>query len=231
VIHPEHPVAQAGGVVDVVRDQQQRRPVARADLADSIEALFCKIRIADAEHLVDDQEAGGNDRRCGEHETHRHAARVGFDRLVDVLLELSELDHIGDTRARLRTGQPDVAEVRQDVLATGQVRMEAGAELQEGLRFSLHLQRSGRRRGRSGDETQQRALARAVPADDAHFLAARDVERDVREREMFANRRARSAQESQRVQHAMPGAVIQPVPLRQAAGADDDVIRDRRQRS
>ena len=58
--------------------------------------------------------------------------------------------------------------VQQDVLLAGELRMEAGAELDHAgdVRAAADEQVSARRPVDAGDELQERALARAVPADE-----------------------------------------------------------------
>ena len=72
--------------------------------------------------------------------------------------------------------------VEEDVLAAGQLAVEAGADLEQRADAAVD---PGRARGRLDDARQQlqkRALAGAVQADDADVLAAADLERRVPQR-------------------------------------------------
>src|SRR5579872_2201795 len=57
--------------------------------------------------------------------------------------------------------------------------MEAGAKLQQGRYPSVHSDLALCRRGEAGDQAQQSALARSVPADDSDGLATGDLERHI----------------------------------------------------
>ena len=85
----------------------------RGDLAHLAEALALERRVADREHLVDEQdlrlEVGGD----GEGEPHVHAARVALDRGVEELLDLGELDDLVEARGRSRARRmPRIAPFR-----------------------------------------------------------------------------------------------------------------------
>ena len=58
------------------------------------EALLLELRVADGEHLVDEQDLGLEVRRDGEREPHVHAARVALDGSVEELLDLGERDDL-----------------------------------------------------------------------------------------------------------------------------------------
>ena len=74
--------------------------------------------------------------------------------------------------------------IEVDVFPASQFRVEADAELNHGpdLRATANQHPSGRRTMDAGNEFEQRALARAVPAHEAKRFAAADRERDVAQR-------------------------------------------------
>ncbi len=81
---------------------EEDRPAAAGDLADPPEAALLERLVADAEHLVDEQDLRLEVRRDGERETDVHAARVPLHRRVDEPLDLGELDDV----VELRVGSP-----------------------------------------------------------------------------------------------------------------------------
>ncbi|MEO8411863.1 MAG: hypothetical protein ABI478_14945, partial [Propionivibrio sp.] len=86
---------------------------------------------------------------------------------------------------------PSDAELRQvgvDIFASGEIRMEAGADLQERVHLAGHFERSGSRFDDPGHELQQRAFSGAIRADERHLLAPLDVERDAVQRGMLGER-------------------------------------------
>ncbi len=64
-------------------------------------------------------------------EPHVHAGRVGLDRRVDELLHLGELDDLVEAPRHLALREAEHDAVDEDVLAAGDLRMEAGAELDQ----------------------------------------------------------------------------------------------------
>ncbi len=71
----------------------------------------------------------------------------------------------------LALGQAEHDAVDEDVLAAGNLGMEAGAELDERGDRPLHRHRAGRRLRDAGHQLERRALARPVSADDAEGAA------------------------------------------------------------
>ena len=96
------------------------------------EALLLEFGVTDGQHLVDEQDLGlevGGDR---EREAHVHAARVALDRRIEEPLDARRTRRsrrtASSTSARLI---PMIAADEQDVLPAGQLRVEAGADLQQ----------------------------------------------------------------------------------------------------
>ena len=87
--------------------------------------------VADREDLVEQQHVGLDVRGDREAEAHVHPGRVRAHRQVDELLELRERDDLVHHLAHPRTRQAVDRAVEVDVLAAGEVRMEAGAELEQ----------------------------------------------------------------------------------------------------
>ena len=106
------------------------RPCSR-DLAHLPQRLALEGGVADREHLVDEQdlrlEVGGD----GEGEPHRHPARVALHRRVEEALDLGELDDLVEAGADLGPAHAEDRAVEEDVLAPGQLRVEAGADLEQ----------------------------------------------------------------------------------------------------
>src|SRR5205823_1164511 len=75
-----------------------------------------------------------------------------------------------------REAEQRAVEVR--VLTPAEVGMEAGADLEEGRDATVHLERSGGRLRRAGEELEERRLPGAVRADDAERVRRVDAGRD-----------------------------------------------------
>ena len=64
------------------------------DVAHLAEALLLERRVADRQHLVDEQDLRLEVRGDRERQAHVHAARVALHRRVDELLDLGERDDL-----------------------------------------------------------------------------------------------------------------------------------------
>ena len=146
------------------------------------------------EHLVDEQDVGVDVHRDREPEPHVHARRVVPHLHVDELLELGERRRSRRTPASIsRLRQPEDRRVHEDVLAAGQLGVEAGAELEQRGHPAARADLALGRLQDAGDALQQRRLARAVVAEQPDGRALLDVEVDVVERrEVLERDRARS---------------------------------------
>ena len=65
------------------------------------QAFLLERRVADGQHLVDDQDLRLEVRRHGEGQPHVHAAGVALDRRVEELLDLGEGDDLVELAADL----------------------------------------------------------------------------------------------------------------------------------
>ena len=120
-------LAHGGGVVGDEHD----RPSLGLELLDPAQALGLEQLVADGEHLVDEQHVGVEVDGHGEPEAHVHARRVVLDRLVDELLQLGEGDDLVEAAVDLLARHAVERGVDVDVLAAGQLGVEAGAELEQ----------------------------------------------------------------------------------------------------
>ena len=143
------------------------------DLAHLAEALALEGRVADREHLVDDQDLRLEVRGDGEREAELHAARVALDGRVDEPLDLRELDDLVELALDLPPLHAEDRAVEEDVLAPGQVGVEARADLEQRSGAAPHACLARRRVGDAREDLQERGLAGAVAADDPEHLAAR----------------------------------------------------------
>src|SRR5438046_61570 len=113
------------------------------------------------------------DRKC---QSQVHPARVMFDRRVEESRDLREVDNRVELAACFGARHAENCAVEKDVLASGQVGMEAGSHFEQTADASAQLDAAARRLGDAAQNLQQRALAGAVAADDTHHLAGRSEE-------------------------------------------------------
>ena len=111
------------------------------------EAALLELGVADREHLVDEQDLRLEMRGDREREAHVHSARVALHRRVDEPSDAGELDDLVELARDLAPPHPEDRAVQEDVLAPGQLRVEAGADLEQAADAPADLRASlGRRR-------------------------------------------------------------------------------------
>ncbi len=117
--------------------------------------------------------------RCGrdaEGQAYEHAAGVAFDGRVQELLDAAEVnDFVELVVDPLPTHAQDRA-VEVDVLSTGELRVKARADFEQTADSAPQVDRAGGGFGDAAEQLEHRALARAVPADQADDFASFDVE-------------------------------------------------------
>jgi hypothetical protein len=179
-----------------VTDEHHRAPLG-GDVAHLAEAFGLKCRVADGEHLVDEQDFRLEVCGDGEGEAEVHAARVPLHRRVDEPLDLGERHDLVELADDLLAMHAEDRAVEEHVLAPGQIRMESRTDLEQRADATLDRRTSRRRRRDAGEQLEQRALAGAVSSDEAERLAVRHVERDVTERPelILVGRRPTAAKE------------------------------------
>ena len=163
----------------VMRDEDDRS-TALLELEDLPEASALELLVPDCEDLVEQQHVGVDVRGDRKPQAHVHPRGVRAHRQVDELFEAGEGDDLVQLLAHVRTFEAVDRTVQEDVLASGQVRVEAGAELEERAHAS-----AGGRLDDSGDQPQQRRLSRPVAADETDRTAGFDPEGDVAQGDDF----------------------------------------------
>ena len=101
------------------------------ELADLVQALALERLVADGQDLVDQQDVGADVDGHGEPEAHVLAGAVVLDLVVDERLELGEGDDLVEVALGLAAAQAEDGRVQVDVLAAGQLAVEAGPQLQQ----------------------------------------------------------------------------------------------------
>ena len=118
------------------------------------------------EHLVDEEDVGVDVHGDREPEPHVHARRVVPHLHVDELLELGERHDLVEDARRVLLRQTEDRRVHEDVLAAGELGVEAGAELEQRGQPAPGDDLALVRLQDAGDALEQRRLAGAVVAED-----------------------------------------------------------------
>ena len=109
--------------------------------------------------------SGSTDVAIAEAEAGAHARRVGLDRRVDELADVGELDDARRAaRAIVAVLDAEEGAGQQDVLAAGQLLVEAGAQGQQARDLAVHVDDALGRRDDPGQDLEQGALAGPVRA-------------------------------------------------------------------
>src|ERR1051325_3811989 len=104
-----------------------------------------------------------------------------LDRCIDKLLYLSECNYFVKLSLDLHPFHTEYRSVQIDVLASGQLRMKAGADFKQRSYSSRYVGMAFRWVGDTRKNFEQRALSCSVAADNADYFAAFDFEGNVLE--------------------------------------------------
>ncbi len=178
VIEPDGAVAELlDGAAGVGDDQEAFAGV--LELQNLFAALGLEGGISNGEDFIDDEEGGVDVDGDGEGETHHHAGGVGAEGFVDEVADTGELYDLVVLLAGAFTGEAEEGGVEEDILAAGEVAVEAGAEFEECGDAAVDSDIAFIGVGNAGDEGEECALAGAVAANDADGFAFADVEGHV----------------------------------------------------
>ena len=141
--------------------------------------FFWKVDVADGEHFVYEEnfrlEMGGD----GEGEADVHTGGIVLDGGVDEFVDFGEGYDFVELAVDLSLAhaQDGAAEIR--ILATGELAVEAGTDLEEAADASANLRPSGRRPRNARKDLQERGLTSTVATDKTKDFAFADFERNV----------------------------------------------------
>jgi hypothetical protein len=181
LVDPDRPAAVLAHGRERVRHQKDglaRRP----EFLHPRVALHLEPLVADRQRLVHEQDVRLDVGRDREGEPRRHARRVGPNGRVDELLQLRPLDDSWSPAPHFGAREAEQRALEHDVLASRQLAVESEAELEKRGGPADDDDASGARRHDPRDQTQKRALARAIASDDADRLAAGHLEGDLSQR-------------------------------------------------
>ena len=181
VVEHDGAVADLADEIRCVGDEEDRAALALEPL-DALDALALEGFVAHRQHLVDQQDVGVDVDRHREAEANVHARRVVAHLHVDELLELCECDDLVEHVVGLAFRQSQDRRIHVDVLATGQLVVEAGTELEQRGHAAAREDLTGRRLQDAGDALEQRRLARSVVAEQPDGRPLFDRERHLLQR-------------------------------------------------
>ena len=199
-------------------------PTLPPELGHLLEALRAEARVADGEHLVDDDDVRLDVCGDGEREAQVHPPRVALERRVQKALEPREVDDLVEAPVDIPPRHAEDRGVEVDVLPPGQLGMEAGADVEQRAGAPPRPGETGGGLGDAREHLQQRRLAGAVRPDQAERLVLRHREADVAQSPQIRGlvRRVLAAPRRERLaQRRVPAEVLpEPVALGEVLDLD-----------
>lgn len=177
-IDEDGPVAQGVHGGGRVRHEQQRGALLQ-EAADALKALLLEEDVAHGKCFVHDQDVGPHGGGHGKGQAHLHAAGVGAHGLVDVVANVCKGFDFGHLALQFLGGHACQQAGHVDVLAAGEVALEAHAQFQQRRYAPTQFDAACGGLHDASDELEQGAFARTVDADDAYGLARLDLKADV----------------------------------------------------
>src|SRR5262249_52701067 len=147
-----------------------------------LKALPLKVRVADRQHLIDQENLGIEVHSDGKRQSHVHPRREVLDRRLHEIGELTEFDDRVVVPVDLAPAESEQSPIQVHVLAPAVLGMEARTKFQQRRDTAADLNPAEVRPQNPGQHLEQRALARSVGPDNAEELASWHVEADIAER-------------------------------------------------
>jgi hypothetical protein len=132
---------------------------------------MAEVDIAHGKSFIDNQEFRIHMYRNRESEANEHTAGIGFDRLINKLTNFGESLNGWHALPDVIVREAQEASVQDYVFPAGELRVEAGAQLEEGRQFPVHCKTSLSWGEDASDELEECAFAGTILADDAKGFA------------------------------------------------------------
>ena len=178
-IQQNGPIAKRLNGLETVADEQDGAVLVDGNRLHLAQRLFLKACIAYRKDLINDQDLRLQMRRHSERQPDIHAAAVALHRRVEKSFDFGEVNDLVEFLPDLRPGHPEDRSVQKDVLATGQFRVKAGADLQQACDTAAYDRPSTIRLSDAAEYLEQRRFAGSVPPDNSEHLAALHLEAHV----------------------------------------------------
>jgi hypothetical protein len=161
---------------------KQHRTTMSAGVIHLVETLSLKTRISNRQHLVDDQYVGFKVRGNGKGQPNVHTAAVPLDRRVQELFDLAEAHDLVEFAPDLNTAHAEDGAVQEDVLATGQLGVEARAHFEEARGATPQADSSFGWFRNTAQDLQEGGFSGSVASDDPDDFTLLDLQIDIPER-------------------------------------------------
>ena len=164
-------------------DQDQRSGI--ADACEPFVAFRAERDVPHGEHFVKQQHVRLQSRCDREPEPDLHPRTVALHRCIDELADAGEIDDGVEFSRHFAPRQPQHGTVDEDILPSGQQRIESGPERDECSDAATQFDPAFIRLDQSVEHLEQRRLAGAVTAHQSDTLSAAHLQPDVVDRPEF----------------------------------------------
>src|SRR6267143_868849 len=117
-----------------------------------------------------------------ERQTHIHSARIVLHRCIKKFLDFCKCDNLIETFANFHFPHSQNRAIQENIFATGKLWMEASPDFQQTRQPSTNPYRPFCWTSDAGQNFQDRALACAIPSQDADHVTLLNVESDILQR-------------------------------------------------
>src|SRR5581483_9672321 len=165
----------------VMRDKKHCSP-AFAQVLHEAKALLLKDCIANSQYFIDDQDVGIQMCSNRKPQSQAHSGGIALDGSIDEPFDTGKLDNLIEFFIDFLLFHAQDRSIQVNIFPSRKLLMETSADLQQGgnSAVNLHAPRCGI--GNLGEDFQQGALPRAVPANNSHDLSFPYGKRNVLER-------------------------------------------------
>ena len=163
-------------------NEEDGAALALGDVFHLADGFLLELGIADSKDFVNDEDLGFQESRDGEAQTDGHTGGITLDRGIDIAFTTGEIDDLIQFGLDLIAGHAEDSAVHEDILPTGHLAMEAGADFKQRAYTAMGSYGPRCRSRHPAQQFEQSGFAGAVLADDANDVALLDLEIDVAQR-------------------------------------------------
>ena len=143
--------------------------------------FLLELRIAHRKHFIHHQYLRLQERCHRKSQSDRHTRAIALNRGVDIPFAAAEVNDLIELGLDLCAAHAQDSSVHEDILPTGHLAMEAGADFQQGADTAVGTDSTSGGACDAGEELEKCRLTGTVLADDADDVALLDLEVDVAE--------------------------------------------------
>ena len=158
----------------IVTHEKHGAPRAR-NLADFAQAFLLKGRVADGEHLIDQQNLRLQMRGHREGKPHAHPDGITLHGCVDEFLDAGKRHDFIELPRDLGARHAEDRAVQEDVVASREIHVKTRPDFQQRRDAPAHFHLSATRRSDARDNFEQRGFPRAIPPEEAEHFAVPHV--------------------------------------------------------